>query len=135
MFQHMANWDDVRRIASELPGLEETPGKLEWRVRNKPVAWNRPLRRADLDALGDAAPVGTIIGVRVSDVAEQQALVQHGPDAVFVTPHFAGWPAVLVELDRIDREELEELIIDGWATQAPRRVVKEWAAQQGPEGE
>lgn len=131
----MATWDDVRRIASALPGLEETPGKLEWRVRNKPVIWSRPLRQADHVALGDSAPGGTILGVRVTNVAEQQALVQNGPDSVFITPHFDGWPAVLVELDRIDPGDLEELIVDGWAVQAPKRVVKEWTAARGLEGE
>lgn len=126
----MATWDDVRRIAADLPGLEETPGKLEWRVRGKPVVWIRPLRASDLAALGDSAPTGTIMGVRAIDVAEQQALVQNGPDAVFMTPHFAGWPAVLVELDRIDIGDLAELITDGWAVQAPKRVVKEWTAER-----
>ena len=129
----MADWDDVRRIAAELPGLEETPGKLEWRVRKKPVAWNRPLRRADLAALGEDAPTGTILGVRVTDVAEQQALVQNGPEAVFITPHFKEWPAVLVELDRISVDDLAELIADGWSVQAPKRVVKEWFAARGLE--
>lgn len=126
----MATWDDVRGIAAALPGLEENPEKREWRVRGKPVVWYRPLRKTNLEALGDSAPTGTVIGVRVPDVAEQQALVQNGPDAVFITPHFEGWPAVLVELDRIEADDLAELITDGWATQAPKRVVADWMAER-----
>jgi hypothetical protein len=38
---------------------------------------------------------------------------------------------VLVELDRIAPEDLAELIPDGWAFQAPKRVVAEWLARRG----
>lgn len=122
----MPTLDDVRRIALALPEVEERPSHRDWRVRNKPVVWERPLRQADYQALGDDAPQGTIIGIRVPEVADQQALVQSGPEAVFITPHFEGWPAVLVELDRISVEELTELIVDAWLTQAPRRLSKPW---------
>jgi hypothetical protein len=122
----MATWEDLRAIAGRLPELEEQAGRMELRVRGKPVAWDRPLRKVDLQALGDAAPKGTIIGIRTPDVGEQQALLQSGPDAVFITPHFEGYPAVLVELDRIPVDELEELVTEAWLAQAPKRLTKAW---------
>jgi hypothetical protein len=45
----MATWKQVYEIASGLPEIE-TRGN-EWRVRGKLVAWERPLRRTDLEAL------------------------------------------------------------------------------------
>jgi hypothetical protein len=124
----MATTDDVRDIALALPGVTERSGRglSEWRVGDKLVVWERPLRKVDLKALGDDAPDGTIIGVRVPDVGAQQALVASGPDAVFITPHFEGWPGVLVHLERIDLEDLRELIVEAWLVQAPKRLTREW---------
>ena len=63
----MASWDDVRRIALALPETSERPahGNTAWRVRDKVFVWERPLRPADLRALGGTAPAGPILGVRV----------------------------------------------------------------------
>lgn len=120
----MATWTDVRRIMGELPEVEERAGRLvEWRVRNKLIAWERPLRRADLDALDIDPPDEPILGVRVPDVGAQQALIADDPDVYFITPHFAGYPAVLVWLSRIDPDELREVLVEGWIEQAPKRLV------------
>ena len=63
----MATWDDVRRIALALPETGErlSRGLRQWRVKDKLFVWERPLRRADLEALGDAAPEGPVLGARV----------------------------------------------------------------------
>src|SRR4051794_2905803 len=98
----MATWDDVRRISLALPEATESPGGLNrtasWRIRDKAFVWERPLRRSDIEALGPSAPTGPILGVRVTDLEEKEALVASG-DAIFTTPHFDGYAAVLVELD------------------------------------
>ena len=59
----MASWDDVRRIAIELPEVDERESRrlLQWRVRAKLFVWERPLRTGDLQALGDAAPIGSML--------------------------------------------------------------------------
>jgi hypothetical protein len=81
----MATWDDIRAIAATLPGtVERSP--LEWRVRDKNLAWERPLRAADLAALGADAPDGDILGVRVADVGVAEALVADDPAVYFRTP-------------------------------------------------
>ncbi len=56
----MAGWDDVRRIALDLPGaVEEDGGRTRsWRVGGKAFAWERLLRRGERAALGDRAPEG-----------------------------------------------------------------------------
>lgn len=85
--------------------------------------WERPLRRSDRDALGDAAPDGPILAVRVPHLAAKEALVADDPDVYFTTPHFDGYPAVLVRLERIDVDELGELVIEAWLDRAPKRVA------------
>jgi hypothetical protein len=126
----MATWDDVRRLASVLPEVSERDGH-EWRVTGKPMLWERPLRKRDLDELGEAAPRGPILGARVPDEGAKLALVADDPDIYFTTSHFDGYPAVLVQLDHIDARELAELVIEAWLAQAPKRLAKAYLADRG----
>ncbi|MEY9963797.1 hypothetical protein ABIA33_001831 [Streptacidiphilus sp. MAP12-16] len=126
----VATWNDVRRIALALPGTSErsSRGTAEWRVKDKGFVWERPLRRADLEALGDKAPNGPILGARVADVGVKLALLAEDPNVFFTTPHFDGYPAVLVLLERIDVAELDELIVEAWLARAPKRLAQEYLA-------
>jgi hypothetical protein len=119
----MAEWEDVRHVAGGLPGVVER-GAREWRVRDRNLAWERPLRKADLEALGDAAPQGDILGVRVADVGVAEALVADDPAVYFRTPHFAGYPAVLVRLAEIEPGELRELLRDAWLARVPKKTAR-----------
>lgn len=109
----MATWTDVTRL---LRTADREPGKRIWRVKKKLVAWERPLRRSDLDALGDDAPAGDILGVYVP-VELKDALVEHGAP-YFTTPHFDGYPAILVELARAKVPELKKLLATACAERA-----------------
>jgi hypothetical protein len=126
----LASFEDVRRIALALPETSERPqwGNASWRVRNKPFVWERPLRAADLRALGDAAPDGAILGVRAEHEGAKEAMIADDPSVYFTTPHFDGYPAVLVRLDEIPLDELEEVIVEAWLCQAPKRLANEFLA-------
>ena len=126
----MAGWDDVRRIALALPQTSErtSHGNASWRVSDKPFVWERPLRESDLRALGAAAPDGSILGARVEHVGAKEALLADDPGVYFTTPHFDGYPAILVRLDEIGLDDLEEVIVEAWLVQAPRRLAREWEA-------
>ena len=127
----MSTWDDVSRVAEALPEVERDDGQTRrWRVRNKPVLWERPLRAADVDALGDAAPDGDILGARVPDEGVKHILIADSPEIYFTTPHFDGYPAVLVRLDAISVDELSELATEAWLVQAPRKLAKEFLADR-----
>ncbi|GGR94350.1 hypothetical protein GCM10010169_43590 [Micromonospora fulviviridis] len=130
----MATWDDVRRIALALPETTERGSHDDlpaWRVRDKLFVWERPLRRADLDALGNAAPDGPILGARVPDLGAKEALLADDPEVYFTTPHFDGYPAVLVRLDRIGVEELTELVTEAWHARAPKGLAAAHRAEAG----
>jgi hypothetical protein len=124
----MAAWQDVRRIALALPDTSEQSSRnlAQWRVRDKPFVWERPLRKADLRALGDDAPKGPILGARVEHLFAKEALLADDPEVFFTTPHFDGYPAVLVRLDDITITELEEVIIEAWLCRAPKRLAQEY---------
>ncbi len=91
----------------------------------------RPLRRGDLEALGDAAPKGAILAARVPDLGAKEALLADNPEVYFTTPHFNGYPAVLVRLDRIPVRELNELLSEAWVSRAPKRLVETYLADRG----
>jgi len=129
------DWEDVRRIALGLPETSEesSRGLASWRVRGKGFVWERPLRPADVRSLGDAAPTGPILGARVEHLGAKEALLADDPSVYFTTPHFDGYPAVLVRLDRITADELEELIVEAWLCRAPRRLAKQYIDTHLPE--
>lgn len=124
----MATVDDVRRIALSLPETSEgqSHGTIMWRVRDKGFVWERPLRKGDIEALGDRVPAGPVFGARTADEGVKLALIADSPAVFFTTPHFDGYPAVLFELDRIGEQELTELITDAWLTKAPRKLAQEF---------
>ena len=126
----MATWDHVRRYALALPGVvEETSrGNAAWVVNKKFFVWERPLRKTDLAALGDAAPKGAILGVRAADLEMKEALLGSDPRCIFTIPHFDGYPAVLVQLDKISATGLKRLIEEAWLARAPERAVRDYLA-------
>jgi hypothetical protein len=127
----MATWDDVRRMATALPEVEGRSGRNEWRVRDKAFVFERPLRRSDLEALGDEAPAAPILGAWVPDLIAKEALLADAPDVYFTTPHFDGYRLVLVRLETIDVAELEELVVEAWLSRAPKRLARSYVEEMG----
>jgi hypothetical protein len=114
----VADWTDVAAIGSRYPGVEVgtwfgTPGL---KVGGKGFC----RLRSDPDALV----------IRVLDLGDREALLQAQPDVFFTTPHYEGYPYVLIRLEAIELAQLEELIEDAWRIRAPRRVVAEHEASR-----
>ncbi|MBR7831873.1 MmcQ/YjbR family DNA-binding protein [Actinospica durhamensis] len=137
----MATWDDVRRLAARLPETTEGSGTQVggpvWRVRDAMFAWERPLRRTDVQALesmGAPVPPDPILAARVPDLGVKEALVADAPDIYFTIPHFDGYKAVLVKLPSIPESELSELLVEAWPCRAPKRLAKEWLARHEAAG-
>jgi hypothetical protein len=126
----VATWDDVRRIALELPETAESTsyGNVAWKVKDKAFAWERPLRKSDLAALGKSAPRGDILAVRTDGLEMKEVLLTSAPAIFFTTPHFDGYPAVLVRLSKIGARRLRDLLLDAWVARAPDRIAKAFLA-------
>jgi hypothetical protein len=129
----VATWDDVRRIALALPETIErqSHGHAAWRVKDKLFVWDRPLRKSDLEALGEGSPAGPILGARVEHLVAKEALLQDPSGVFFTIPHFDGYPAILVLLDEIDLDGLDEVIVEAWLCRAPKRVADAYLASRG----
>jgi hypothetical protein len=129
----MASWNDVREIALGLPLAEEgvRDNHAMWTIKGKSFAWERPLRKSDLAALGPSAPTGEILCVYVADEDEKLGHIGSAPDVFFTTPHFNGYPAVLLQLDRADLVRLREVLTDAWLARAPKREAAAFLAAGG----
>jgi hypothetical protein len=112
----MVDWDTVRALARAFPEVEEsTAGRIAFSVRGKGFAWEA--RERD----------GGGLAVRV-DREEKQLFLDASPDVYFTSPHYNGFPAVQIRLERIDRDELRERLEDAWLIQAPKRLASEFVA-------
>jgi hypothetical protein len=124
----MADWKQVRRIALGLPETSEQRkhGHPAWCVRDVSFAWERPLRASDILALGKNAPKGPILAVRVEHLLAKEARLAAAQKTCFTTPHFDGYPSVLVRLDKIAVAELSDLIVEAWLARAPRTLARQY---------
>ena len=70
----------------------------------------------------------------VTDLEEKEVMLADDRGVFFTTPHWNGYSAVLVripDLERIDRDELFELVAGAWLSRAQKRVAKAWLAEHG----
>ncbi len=110
-------WDDVVAIGTRFPEVEVgiSYGTPALRVKGKSMC----RMRTDPDALV----------VRVLDLADREALLHGKPRVYFTTPHYDGYPYVLVRLGKVSRKDLAELVEDAWRIRAPKRLVAQYDAQ------
>ena len=109
----MITWEDVLAIGRELPETEESTsyGRPSLKVRGKSFVTIRERP----DAL-----------VVRCDGEEKPFLLEGRPDLVFTTPHYDGYPYLLVRLDA-PLEEVRELVLDSWLLLAPKRLAAQIA--------
>ena len=109
----MLTWDDVERIAASIPALQFVAGPPRaWNGPPKTAAWQRPLSKKDMAALGDAAPKGEVLAIHCADVPTKRAWIETQPATCFDSPHFSSYPAVLVNLDTADERVVFELLAE-----------------------
>jgi hypothetical protein len=115
----VADWETVRAIAAPLPGTEESTsyGQPAFRVRKKLFAWVSP----------DDAAMGAL--ATYVDEAEKELLVASDPAVYFATPHYAGYPIVLMRLEHADPERVRERVEDSWLLGAPKTLADAYAAE------
>ena len=110
----MGDWRTVRRLAGSFPEVDaDLEGRPVWRVRGKAFAW----RARERDGSG--------LAVRV-DRDEKQLILDGNPDVYYVTPHYNGYPGVIIRLSAISRDELFERLEDAWLIQAPKKLAADY---------
>jgi hypothetical protein len=121
----MASQRDVRRIAMKLLGATGAEDRFGFGVlkngKLKHFVWEWNER---VDPKKARVPNPRVLVVRVRDEEAKQALLAEDPGKFFTEPHYDGFPAVLVRLEKIRAAELSKLIEAAWRCQAPAASAK-----------
>lgn len=112
-------FEDVRRIALALPGVEADAAGVEFRVDGRLIAWPWLER---IDPGKARVPNLNVAVVRIASEADKDVLIQMDPDVFFTEPHYDGYAAILVRLDAVDEPMLEKVIADSWRLRAPKAL-------------
>jgi hypothetical protein len=117
----MSDSETAHRIALSLPEVEDgsQPGRLSFRVRGKQFAWTYMERVVERKP---RVPNIGVLAVRCP-MEDKHALLRSQPGKFFTVPHYDGFPAVLVRLDKVDEAELRELLEVAWLCQAPKSLA------------
>ncbi|MBX7131904.1 MAG: hypothetical protein K1X67_04405 [Fimbriimonadaceae bacterium] len=122
----MATQDEVRRIASRLPGAVEGSERFGFSVevkgKFKGFVWSWAER---VDPRKARVINDEVLAVMVPNLTTKDMLIAAEPDKFFTEPHYNAFPAVLVRLDAIAPGELEDLIVEAWRTKAPASLQRE----------
>jgi hypothetical protein len=121
--------DEAAEIAVSLPDVTEATryANRVWIVAGRVFAWQRPFSKADIRRFGDAAPPsGPILAVRVGDLDDKAAILTAGLQGVFTIPHFDGYAAILIQLDRAEPAEVREALVDGWLACASKDLASRY---------
>lgn len=130
----MTDWAELEALVLAWPETTSTPsygGFPALRVNKKLFARLRGEMADEVDDL-TGAPYGEVLMVGVADLGEKEALLADDPEAFFTVAHYDGYPAVLVRLERADREVVRELLLEGWWRTAPKRAQKAFEDEFGP---
>jgi len=125
----MVSHDDAVELITSLPEVEEytSYGSRAWRVKGTMFAWDRPLRKADIKRWEDGPiPEGPILGLKVEDLGEKEAVLATGTRGIFTIAHFDGYPSILAQLDVISYDDLRAAIVDAWLASAPDALAAEF---------
>jgi len=129
----MSTMADLDELALALPQTTKElsdDGRPSYHVHGKLFCFHRGRRPDALDE--DGARLDDVLMFRVADLDVKELFLSDGRGVYFTTPHFNGYAAVLMripDLARVDRDELEELVVEAWLTRAQKRVANAWLAE------
>jgi hypothetical protein len=128
----MADLDELALALPQATKELSEDGRPAYKVHDKVFCFHRGRRPDALDESGDR--LDDVLMFRVADLDVKDLLLSDTRGIYFTTPHFDGYAAVLVRipsLERLDRDELRDLVEEAWLTRAQKRVAKVWLAEHG----
>ena len=96
-----------------LPGAYEQlshGGRPSWRTKPRMFTWIRD------------EPEALVVWVESLD--DKEIMISTEPRTFFTTPHYDGYPMVLVRLEDIGVKRARELILESWRLRAPKALLK-----------
>jgi hypothetical protein len=124
----MATLNDVESIALSLPQVAkhvDDEGRPSYTVAGKAICWHREPRKD--------APFEDIFVFRTADLESKELLLADPRGIFFTTPHWNGYPAVLIHiphLRKLKRAEVRDAVIEAWLSRAPKSLAKAWLSRE-----
>ena len=120
-------FDDIRRLALDLPDVEEgtfARTSTAFKIRGKYgfARFGAPISGLDPDDADDT------LMIRIPQ-EQRNLLLSNAPKRFFITDHYASGGCILTRLrtlKRSDLEEIEDLLTDAWRRFAPKRLLTEF---------
>lgn len=110
-------WDDVVAFALGLPGTERLPFYRHEAVKVRGKAFVSPGRETG--------------SFHVATPHEEKAvLLETDPDSFWQTPHYEGWPGVLVRYGAADRDCIARVIERAWWDRASKQQRAERSGER-----
>ena len=132
----MADLDELALALPQTAKELSEDGRPAYLVHGKLFCCHRGRRRDAIDPQ-TGERLDDVLMFRVADLGVKELMLADEDGVFFTTPHFDGYPAVLVripDLARLDRDELEDMVVEAWLTRAQKRVAKAWLDQHGLAG-
>jgi hypothetical protein len=130
----MPTMADLDQLAMAMPQTTKEvsdDGRPSYLVHGKMYCFHRG-RRPDAIDPETGERMSDVLMFRVADEGVKELFLSDGRGVFFTTPHFNGYPAILMRipgLAKLDREELADLVAESWLTRAQKRVAKAWLAE------
>ena len=132
----MATMADLDELALAMPQATKEvsdDGRPTYLVHGKFFCFHRSRRRDAVDP-DTGERLDDVLVFRVADVGVKELMLADDRGLFFTTPHWDGYSAVLIripDLARLDRDELEDAVVEAWLTRAQKRVAKAWLDAHG----
>ena len=128
---------DLDALALALPATtrEDDDGRPSYLVHGKFFCFHRRPRKDAVDP-ETGERLEDVLVFRVADLDVKELLLSDSRGIYFTTPHWNGYSAVLVrirDLERLDRDELQDLVEEAWLTRAQKRLANAWLAERTTE--
>lgn len=130
----MATMADLDELAMAMPQTTKevsADGRPSYLVHGKMFCFHRS-RRPDAVDPETGERMHDVLMFRVADLEEKDVILSDARRLFFTTPHFNGYPAVLLrirDLAALDRDELRDTVAEAWLTRAQKRLAKAWLAE------
>jgi len=129
----MADLDELALALPETTKEVSEDGRPTYLVHGKFFCFHRRPRPDAIDS-ETGERLEDVLVFRVADQGVKDLLLADVRGVYFTTPHFDGYPGILVripDLERIDRDELRDLVAEAWLCRAQKRVARAWLAEHG----
>jgi hypothetical protein len=124
----MADLDELALAMPQATKELSNDGRPEYLVHGKLFCCHRGRRRDAIHAK-TGERLDDVLMFRVPDLGVKELMLADDRGIFFTTPHFDGYSAVLLripDLARLDRDELEDAVVEAWLTRAQKRIAKAW---------